>query len=177
MLAVLSACVRVPRAAAHAIDQCGIDAVAFDRQRVIGVGDIDLLHLLEIGVDILRPCRRRRKLFDDRPTHLPPHEADAACVGGRLTTREHKIDPACERVLFAHVVTGSAHGAHDVIGDAVATDVAESACKAPGNRAVSTRQKAVQHLRSIADRRKCRARVSRVVLKERGRAGNQRCGQ
>jgi hypothetical protein len=53
--AVLFVCVRVPRAAAHALDQCRTDAVTFDRQRVIGVGDIDPLHLLEIGVDILRP--------------------------------------------------------------------------------------------------------------------------
>ena len=177
LLAVLFVCIRVPRAAAHALDQRGADAVAFDRQRMIGVGHIDVLHLFEIDIDILRASRRRRKLFDDWATHLLPHETDAAGVRRRLAPRERQIDPAFERVLFAHAVPGSAHGVHDIIGNTVAPDVTESACEPPGDLAVPALEKAVQHLRSIPDRRKRCARVGGIALEERGRAGNQRCGQ
>ena len=118
-----------------------------------------------------------------RETFRLPARASAATSGGcgprRGTPRAAgaKIDPVCERVLFAHGVTSSAHGLHDVIGNAVAPDVAESSGKPPGDRAVPALEKAVQHFRSIADRRKRRARVSRIVLEESGRAGNQRCGE
>src|SRR5919106_3778620 len=109
---------------------------------MIRIGRIDLLHMLEIGAGVLRPSRRRRKLFDDRATHLLPHETDPPGVRRRLAPWERKIDPAFERVLFAHVVTGSPHGVHDVMGNTVAADVAETACKPSGDLAVPAFEKA-----------------------------------
>ena len=42
----------VPGPRANALDQLGTDTVAFYRQGVVGVGDIDRIHLLEVGGNI-----------------------------------------------------------------------------------------------------------------------------
>ena len=87
-------------------------------------------------------------------------------------------DRSCFRMdLFAHVVTGSAHRAYNVIGDAVAADVAESTGEPSGNPAASALEKELKHFRSITDRRNGCASVGCIVRKERRRAGDQRCGQ
>lgn len=49
IFAILLVGFRIPRAAADALDQFRADAIALDRQRMIGVGDVAVLYALEIG--------------------------------------------------------------------------------------------------------------------------------
>src|SRR5690606_1173627 len=62
----------VPSAASNALDERLADAIAFDRQRVIGVGDVDLVNSLHVGVGVLRYARRPGKTPDNVFTHALP---------------------------------------------------------------------------------------------------------
>ena len=65
---------RIPCAAADALDELGRDAVALDRQRMIGVRDVGVVDALEVRVDIARRARRFREAFDDRLAHFLPEQ-------------------------------------------------------------------------------------------------------
>jgi hypothetical protein len=70
MLAVALVRIRIPGAAAHALDQRGADAVTLDGQRVIGVSDIDLLHTFHVSAGIVGSSRRGGKSVDHDTAHL-----------------------------------------------------------------------------------------------------------
>ncbi len=47
MFAVLFVVIRIPVTTAYALDQLGADAIAFNRQRMIGVGDINVFDMFQ----------------------------------------------------------------------------------------------------------------------------------
>src|SRR5205823_3040919 len=72
--------VPVPRA--NALDQFGTDTVAFYRQGVVGISDVDGIHLLEVGGHIGLGAWWGRKDLHDGLAHLFPHHAQTVDVGG-----------------------------------------------------------------------------------------------
>src|SRR5437868_3356063 len=142
MVAVALVRIRVPGAAAHPYDKCRANAVTFDGQRVIGVGDISLLHTFHIGAGVAGPSWRRGEAVDYGAAHLLPHEADSTRIGGYLPPWQRQSDLARERVLFPHAVAGGPHSADDVVGDALAPDVAKRSGEPSGDRAMAAIQEA-----------------------------------
>ena len=118
--------------------------------------------------------RGRGEAVDHGAAHLLPHKADAARIGRDLPPWQRQRDLVCERIVFPHGVAGGAHGAADIVGDAVAPDVAKRSGEPTGDCAVAALEEPPQHLRSVPNCRKGRARIGGIVLEEAGRTGDQR---
>ena len=71
---------RIPSAAADAFDKSGRDAVALDRQRMIGVCDVGVVDALEVCIDIEGRARRFWEAFDDRLSHFLPEQPQPVYV-------------------------------------------------------------------------------------------------
>ncbi len=75
LISVSLVAIGVPAPRANALDQLGIDAVAFYRQGVVGVGDVDRIHLLEIGGRIDLGAWWGGEDLHDGLAHLFPHHS------------------------------------------------------------------------------------------------------
>ena len=60
----------VPGPRANVLDQLGTDTVAFYRQGMVGVGDVDRIHLFEVGGHIGLGAGWGRKDLHDGLAHL-----------------------------------------------------------------------------------------------------------
>ena len=67
--------IRIPVPAANAINQFRADPVAFDREGVIGIGDVYILNMFEIGIDIVWPAGCFGETRDYWFAHSVPHQA------------------------------------------------------------------------------------------------------
>src|ERR1700733_10125018 len=63
---------RFPVAEADALDQVGADLVAFDGQRIIGVGDVDLIDVTEVSLRICRYVGRFGEGLENVLAHMRP---------------------------------------------------------------------------------------------------------
>src|SRR3990170_8745080 len=77
---VIVVIIRVPRAGAHALDEGRTYPVSFDRQRMVGVGNIAVFNGLHIGIDVADCPRCGGEHLHHRLPHLLPHQANAVNV-------------------------------------------------------------------------------------------------
>src|SRR5205085_12693859 len=72
-LAVDTLRIGVPVSCPHAFDQSDRDAVAFDRERMVRVGAVNIIDKLQKGRGVFGPARRRRKDVQHHSAHRFPH--------------------------------------------------------------------------------------------------------
>ena len=82
-LAVVVVMLRVPVPLLHSFDQRRRDAVALDRQRVVGVALIYFVDEAQILFPVLRKSGRFREVLDNRAPHRFPHRLHAPDNGRR----------------------------------------------------------------------------------------------
>ena len=65
MFPVILVFFRIPVTTAYALDQFRADTIAFNRQGMIGVLDVNIFDVFEIGLDVLGPAGCFGKALDD----------------------------------------------------------------------------------------------------------------
>ena len=119
--------VGVPVAGAHPLDQFHVDAVALDRQRVIGVVPIQVVNGGEVGFGVLRQAGCGWKSGDDRLAHRLPQRMQTIDDRRARPGQGAKGMRRFERVGFPNVMARALHDGDDFTRDVTAPDAAECA--------------------------------------------------
>ena len=157
--------VGVPVAGADALDQLHGDAVALDRQRVIGVAPIQVVNEGEVGFGVFRQAGCGRKRSNDRlahrlPQRMQPIDDRRVCPGqGAKGMRR------LERVGFANVMTRALHDGDDFTRDVTAADAAECTGQPAGNHRMARVEKSAQKIGGIGNSGKDNVGLDRISRK------------
>ena len=129
--------VRVPIPAAHAGDQGRTDVIALDGERVIRVGDVDVLDPGEQEIDLGGMAGRAGKAVEDAASQGVPEQVQPPNHRGDIALDRSRGGWRREGVRFPDTEVGRPHRLDDLVRDPVPTDIAEGAARRPGDRAVA----------------------------------------
>ncbi len=167
----------IPAVAAHAGDERRTDAIALDGERVIRIGDVDVLDPGEHAVDVRRARGRGRETVENRSPHGLPGQAQPVDDRGGVAADRSGRGRRSEGVRFTDGEVGRPHRLDDLVRDAGLTDIAERGGQTAGDRAVPAVEQAGQQVRSVVHQGERRPPIDRILLEEPGAAGDQRGGR
>ncbi|MNS59777.1 hypothetical protein D3C72_927480 [compost metagenome] len=165
----------VPVSAPNPIDQSRIDPIALDGKRVIGVGDVEVLHSLEIvaGSNDL-PGGRRKPSGNVSPQGLP-HQPDALGRRRLVASVDEPRQSSGKGIALPDVVTGRAHSRENLIGFSITADVATCAGEAARDDGVPAVQQPFEHGGEVALASQNGAHLYGVGFVDAGPRSDKRC--
>ena len=167
--------VRVPVTRAHPVDHLRCDAVALDRQRVIGIVSIDFVNEGEIARGITWQSGRFGECCDHRTPHCLPERLQAPHNRRRHPTRRTKSLLRLKRIGFSDIVACALHDTQNLIGHVIPADSAKGAGQPSGNHRVTPIKQPCEHTGRIADTREHDPRLDWVPDKHCRRHTHQCC--
>ena len=168
---------RVPIAAAHAGDQGRTDAIALDGERVIRIGDVEVLDPGEHELAVGGTAGREGNAVEGTASHGVPDQVQPPNHRGDIALDRSHGWRRREGVRFPDTEVGRPHRLDDLVRHRIPTDVAEGAGETTGDRAVAAGEEAGQQIRRVGHEGERRPRIDRMAVEEPGRAGDQRGGR
>src|ERR1700730_12149464 len=142
-----------PGPGANALDQFRRDAIALDRQRVIGIALVDFLDEREIGLGVRRQAGRFRKAVDHGFAQRTPQGLETAYDGRQAGCELCEALLRREGIGEARIMARRPHRFDDFIGDILAPNAGEGPSEPAGGTRVSAFQQTVEDLGSIFNSR------------------------
>jgi hypothetical protein len=130
-------------------------------------------YTLEVCVDIARRARRFREAFDDRLAHFLPEQPQPVYVRRGFAGPDGQGGLVREGIILPHGVAGRRHRFHDIVRDAVASDVSEGPGQTSGDHRVTSLKEPAEKTGGVPYHRQHRADIRRIVRKIIGRACDQ----